>query len=236
MGAGFPRFFDLPREIRDQVLWFLVTTDQSLHLASSASQPPLNLLLAHPFLHESVCRLFFTTNKFTSSGIPELLDVPAKTLRRIRRLRVAAVLRQRPLETLVASLSDAVLNGALRILELHIPPPSVPGSATRAPGGGRLLGIANPFEHDPQLPEGMCRSLVHLLKDPYLERARLWIDFNHRAAWCRFHPGALCPHTLRDDRELPGLRGGVVPGPIEVDLGLLAERYGDNERLKMMVA
>ncbi|CAI4218663.1 unnamed protein product [Parascedosporium putredinis] len=215
-GARFPRFFDLPREIRDQVLWFLVTTDQSLHLASSASQPPLNLLLAHPFLHESVCRLFFTTNKFTSSGVPELLDVPAKTLRRIRQLRVAAVLRQRPLETLVASLSDAVLNGGLRVLELHIPPP-------------------NAFEHDPQLPEGMCRSLVHLLKDPYLESARLWIDFNHRAAWCRFHPGARCPHTLRDDRELPGLRGGVVPGPIEVDLGLLAERYGDNERLKMMV-
>ena len=227
-GSDFPRFFDLPREIRDHILSYLVPTHETLHLHSPASHPPLNLLLAHPFIYESVTHLFFTTNTFITDhyGTRILSTLPTPTLRRIRRLSVSVVFRERPLKAEILLLSDAVLNGALRILSISIPPHHPPPSPR-----SRSALLAPQARLWQQLPEGMCRDLVHLLADPYLERAALWVGFHHRAGWCRFHPGVDCPHTV-------GGKGpdGVFRGPIKIDLELLAERYGDEERLKMMVA
>lgn len=204
--SSFHHFFDLPPELRTQILSLLVPTHQTLSLSSSASHPPLALLLSHPLIYAPVSHAFFALNTFTSS--PDTLSsVPATARRRIRnlvldlpRLREAHVSASAPL------LSDALLNGSLRSLVVSL----------------RDGGLSLPGNRGGELPWGLCGTLVGLLSDPYLEVAELWVGGVHKEGWCEFHPATRCC--------VQG-RGSGRRGPVKIDWRLMAGRMGDGVKI-----
>lgn len=203
---SFHRFFDLPPELRTQVLAHLVPTHQNLPLCSPISHPPLSLLLSHPLIYTPVSHAFFSLNTFSSS--PETLSsVPAPARRQIRslvlklpRLREVHVSASAPL------VSDALLNGSLRSLVISL----------------RDGGLSLPGNGGGELPWGLCGTLVGLLSDPYLEIAELWVGGVHKEGWCEFHPGSRC--CVQE-------RGNGRRGPVKIDWRLMAGRMGDGVQI-----
>lgn len=190
----FHRFFDLPAELRTQILTLAIPTAQTLPLDDPASHPPLPLLLSHPLIYTPASHAFFTRNTFTATA-STLAAVPAPTRRRIRVLTLDIPrLRQVHVSSAVPLLSDALLNGSLRALSISVR------------GGGFGRG---------GLPGGLCAALVGVLGDPYLEGAELWVEGVHREGWCEFHPGTRCwreggrPGFVRVDWRLLAARLGV---------------------------
>lgn len=197
---SFHRFFDLPPELRAQILSHLLPAHQTLPLSSPTSHPPLPLLLAHPLIHLPTAHAFFALNTFAST--PESLALlPRAALLRLRNLTVSLPrLREALVRAVTPLLSDALLNGSLRRLRIEL----------------REGGISLPNGAGAELPAGLCAELAGVLADPYLEGAELWVGGVHRAGWCEFHPGTEC--------WVQGGRGRR--GPVEIDWRLMAGRLG----------
>lgn len=203
---SFHQFFDLPPELRAQILSQLIPTHETIPLSSPLAHPPLPLLLSHALIYAPVSHAFFALNTFTTD--PETLcTVPPPTRRRIRNLVLELPrLREAHISATAPLLSDALLNGSLRSLVVRL----------------REGGLSLPANRG-ELPWGLCRTLVGLLGDPYLEVAELWVGAVHKEGWCEFHPGTPC-----------GVKGGRVGGrrgPVEIDWRLMAQSLGDETRI-----
>ncbi|KAL2106648.1 hypothetical protein VUR80DRAFT_6424 [Thermomyces stellatus] len=203
--SSFHRFFDLPPELRTQILIHLVPTRQTLPLSSPASHPPLSLLLSHPLVYAPVSHAFFAFNTFAASP-DALASVPAPTRRRIRNLVLELPrLREVHVSAVAPRLSDALLNGSLRSLVISL----------------RDAGVSLPRNRGGELPWGLCRTLVELLSDPYLEVAELWVGGVHKDGWCEFHPGTGCYVQGRSRARRP----------VKIDWGLMAARMGESVKI-----
>lgn len=199
--SSFHRFFDLPPELRAQILSHLLPAHQTLPLTSSTSHPPLPLLLSHPLIHIPTTHAFFTLNTFISTP-QSLAHLPRAALLRLRNLNLALPrLREAHVKTVLPLLSDALLNGSLRRLRIDL----------------REGGVSLPGGAGAELPRGLCAEIAGVLADPYLEGAELWVGGVHRAGWCEFHPGTAC--------WVQGVRG-AKRGAVEIDWRLMAERLG----------
>lgn len=204
--SSFHRFFDLPPELRTQILAHLVPAHHSLSLSSSASHPPLALLISHPLIYAPVSHAFFTLNTFTST--PETLSsLPAPARRRIRNLVLELPqLREAHISASTPLLSDALLNGSLRSLVVSL----------------RDAVVPVPRNRWADLPRGLCATLVQLLSDPYLEVAELWVGSIHKDRWCEFHPGTRC--RMQERLYFGG-------GSVKIDWRLMAEKMGDGVKI-----
>ncbi|CZS95360.1 uncharacterized protein RAG0_14223 [Rhynchosporium agropyri] len=168
------RILDLPPEIRYKIYILICTSSlQSISLSTVSSpfrEPihpsfPKNLLLANSQLYQELRPLYFTCNQFSltirrrNEDWGYFLSSQFQDNRRqIRSLRVMIIrwgTKDFFCKTLCPVLEDCVLNGKLRSLDVVV-----------KKGFLKSLGKGEGFEN--------WKRLSTLLRDPYLERVRLW--------------------------------------------------------------
>ncbi|KAM0329390.1 hypothetical protein ACHAQA_004697 [Verticillium albo-atrum] len=239
--AIFDRFFDLPPEIREEIISYLTLTPDPIAINPLTPEIPFPhaLLLAHPLLHTTASSLYYTCNTFhldlttysraaTERALLDpwhniLLNPPAR--RRIRTLTLRpARLGTAFTSSLLPALTDMILAGRLRhllvLLSAHAPAGAGAGAHHRH---RQPPTQTERFEDAAFRASPAFRSLLRLLADPDLETAGLRVPAAHRPLWCAYHDaGAPCCFH----------RGsGVGPGHgwAEVDWRALAAEGGEED-------
>ncbi|KAG7140851.1 hypothetical protein HYQ45_002568 [Verticillium longisporum] len=205
----FDRFFDLPPEIREDIISYLTTAPDLIPLNPLTPFTPFphDLFLSHPLLHATASLLYYTSNTFildltaharaaTERALADpyhnILLTPSAR-RRIRHLTFRPARLGTAFTTLVLpALTDMILAGRLRHLTVLMPVrrprgPVAPNRPAPPPTPTERAEDAA-FASSPAF-----RALLRLLADPDLETARLTVLAAHRPLWCAFHDeGAAC--------------------------------------------
>ncbi|KAI1844593.1 hypothetical protein JX266_009266 [Neoarthrinium moseri] len=199
---GF-RFFDLPAELRADILEQLVLVPQDVPVharaETSTESPPaalLDLFLACTQMYQEASAIFYARNRFlvnlgsrrmfsdiTAEGqffSPEGLDAR----RRVRALRLRLRRLSGDFEKVIAPIvSDMILCGSLRSLEIGILTQSSGLKANTSCRSSYGRGL----EADSLVTTSPFQTLLRLLADPDLEEAGLWVAQIHWSVWCPFH-------------------------------------------------
>ncbi|KAM0276587.1 hypothetical protein ACHAQH_006592 [Verticillium albo-atrum] len=233
----FDRFFDLPPEIREEILSYLTLSPEFIPLNPLTPETPFPhaLLLSHPLLRTTASSLYYTLNTFlldltahpraaTQRALAEpyhnILLMPSAR-RRIRTLALRPARLGTAFTTLILpALKDMILAGSLRHLTVLMPVrrhhgPVAPGRPAPPPTQAERSEDAA-FAASPAF-----RSLLRLLADPDLETASLKVLSEHRPLWCAYH-----------DDEAPCCYSGRWRGLAEVDWrGLATDCAGEDPEL-----
>lgn len=191
-------FFELPPELRADVLRYLLVFSTAVDINQFGSQrwesdSPFSVFLVNSQMYREASEIFYAQNQFivdsTTHRLPRALIADGGflsrqalgTRRRIRRLtvdirRVGGIFEN----SLAPALSDMTLCGALKELKVRLdlatPPP--------------VSMVDRGFGTD-KAPDLMTRSpwqaLFKLLDDPDLEKVEVWAGSEHYAIWCPFH-------------------------------------------------
>ncbi|KAI0126578.1 hypothetical protein BJ170DRAFT_629221 [Xylariales sp. AK1849] len=202
------RFFDLPAELREAILANLVLLPSSISALRPVSRddearPPAilaDLLLVCSQMYQEVSAIFYTQNRFhidlgprtvldqlTEEG--QLLSAQGQDARRrIRNL----TLRMRRIggdfeRHIVPALSDMILCGSLRNLEINILSQSRGRQKMSCTSVLPMQGGPNPLEATGLFHTSPFQALLRLLADPDLERVDFLVSPFHWALWCPFH-------------------------------------------------
>ncbi|KAI5864812.1 hypothetical protein GGS23DRAFT_464448 [Durotheca rogersii] len=233
-------FFGLPPELRTAILTQLLVSDSSIVLHNKTLFPrplsnaasTLNVFLVSLQMYEEASAIFYSQNWFTLNAQSHRLPIHLTgrggflsregqdARRRVRNLtlhltRVGGEFG----DILGPALSDMVLCGGLRVLNVRLGEPSWRG-ANRVPDPDTVQ--RPPFQ-----------ALLDLLADPYLEKVELSTWKAHLAVFCPFHREASSltnrATESTDDQGLATLRNG--PDWIELDWRAMNEVHGTGQRI-----
>lgn len=243
----FGKFFDLPLEIRDQIISYLCLVPNPIQIGPTVDTEipfPHNLLLSHPLLYATGSAIFYEQNRFilnlrsgpraateraVCGGTSWLLS-NRRARRRVRHLELSpgrlGTIFQSHISPAVA---DMILNGSLRHLKLVLYGTSTdkisladnPNDAV----GAQLRRAAMTRRDDAFAQSEPFRALLRLLADPDLETAELYVDPIHRTFWCEFHEGVACcqPGRPREPWQL-----------IPIDWRRIARSCGQDHELSIV--
>lgn len=240
----FGKFFDLPLEIRDQIISYLCLLPNPIQIGptEAAEIPfPHHLLLSHPLLYSAGSTLFYEQNRFVlnlqtgpraaveraicDTSVPWLLG-NERARRRLRYLELSpGRLGNVFLAHVSPAIADMILNGALRHLKLVLYPTSadkVVFNQNAADAQSRRAAITR--RDDAFARSQPFKALLRLLADPDLDTAELYVDPIHRDFWCEFHEGVAC---CKGHRKGPWQ---VIP----IDWRRLAASYGQDHELSIV--
>ncbi|KAI1766641.1 hypothetical protein GGR53DRAFT_194198 [Hypoxylon sp. FL1150] len=237
------RFFDLPPELRSAILAHVLVSEDCarvvLHNATLFSPPLsdltgiLSVFLVSAQMYREASAVFYAENCFVlnaqSHRLPHHLTSQGGFLseecqgarRRVRRLAIHLTRVGGEFERVLGpALSDMVLNGSLRDLQLRLGPPSWRSRATRS--------------LDPDMVQRPpFQALLRLLSDPYLEKVEFLAWKVHLTVFCPFHqkqhPSMKTDTESIDDQGLAILRNG--PDWVELDWRALVEVYGTGQQI-----
>ncbi|KAI0007640.1 hypothetical protein F4779DRAFT_497334 [Xylariaceae sp. FL0662B] len=193
--AGF-RFFDLPPELRDAILSYLLVADSDssivLHsqtlsrLPLSGPTSALNVFYVNLQMYQEASTIFYSRNHFIinaqSHRLPSHLTKPGGFLheqgrdarRRVQSLTLYLTRVGGEFESILGpALSDMVLCGSLRQLRVRLGPQSYRGRSWEPDAD---MVKRPPFQ-----------ALLRLLADPDLETVELLTWWAHCPALCPFH-------------------------------------------------
>ncbi|KAK7397911.1 hypothetical protein QQX98_012714 [Neonectria punicea] len=250
-GRNNLNLLDLPIDILSLILGPLVTSPTPIQLCPCSTSPinPLPVLLAHPALQAIAVPLLYTANRFVldatgshaqhvrrhlaadgaAAASASSLLATRDARRRVANLQVRFDrLRGWVHAGLVPMLTDMVVQGALEHLTVWVRSPpegqrrEQVRRRSRMPGGGGGGGAAE--DNDlAMFARPPLEGLLHVLADPYLRTARLWVDrLGHVRAWCRFHAGARgleCGSGAGSGTEAGGGPSGERDGQLGLRLG-----------------
>ncbi|GJC85107.1 hypothetical protein ColLi_07945 [Colletotrichum liriopes] len=240
----FDKFFDLPVEIRDQIISYLCLLPNPIQIGPTETSEipfPHDLLLSHPLLYAAGSVIFYEQNRFVlnlqtgsraaveraicDGSVPWLLGND-RARRRLRYLELSPGRLGNVFQTHVSpAVADMILNGALRHLKLVLYPTSadkVVFNQNAADAQSRRAAITrrdDAFAHSQPF-----KALLRLLADPDLETAELYVDPIHRDFWCEFHEGVAC---CKGHRKGPWQ---LIP----IDWRRLAATYGQDHELSIV--
>ncbi|KAI0473758.1 hypothetical protein GGR56DRAFT_648836 [Xylariaceae sp. FL0804] len=225
------RFFDLPAELREVILsWLLVASDGAIVLRSHTYLPPpldeaLAIFRVSVQMYQEASAIFYAYNHFIinaqSHRLPanltraggflstEALDVR----RRVQELTLYLTRIGGEFEDILGPmLIDMTLCGSLRRLKLCIGPPP------RQPHWKRV----EPLDMVQRPP---FQTLLRLLADPYLEVVELLVSKRHWAFLCPFHDTSH-PERYTDEP-------GVVESPegIRLDWKSMVDSLGTGQQV-----
>ncbi|WYZ44225.1 hypothetical protein EsH8_VII_000661 [Colletotrichum jinshuiense] len=240
---NFDKFFDLPLEIRDQIISYLCLVPNPIQVGPiEASEIPFphDLLLSHPLIYAPGSALFYEQNRFILNlrsgpraaveraicdGSPWLLS-NARARRRIKYLELSPGRLGNVFQSHISpAVADMILNGSLRHLKLVLYPTSadkIVFNQSAADAQSRRAAITR--RDDAFAHSNPFKALLRLLADPDLETAELYVDPIHRDFWCDFHEGVVCCK-------------GRPKGPwqlIPIDWRRLASSYGQDHELSIV--
>ncbi|OLN81765.1 hypothetical protein CCHL11_06877 [Colletotrichum chlorophyti] len=238
----FDRFFDLPLEIRDQIISYLCLLPNPVQVGpieTSEIPFPHDLLLSHPLLYAAGSALFYEQNRFALNlrsgsraaveraicdGTPWLLSNP-RARRRIKHLELSPGRLGNVFQSHISpAVADMILNGCLRHLKLVLYPTSADKVVFSHEVDAQSMRAAMTRRDDAFAQSKPFKALLRLLADPDLETAELYVDPIHRDFWCEFHEGVACCKGRRK-------------GPwqlIPVDWRRLAASYGQDHELSIV--
>jgi hypothetical protein len=203
------RFFDLPAELRRDILEYLVVMDYEIPARSfglameGMPKAPTDLFLACSQMFEEASAIFYGSNVFRAnlwskrlySEIPQgsaLLSPGRRDVRRrIRNLHLNLRRIKGDFKDVIApALTDMILCGSLRNLKIGVVSQDA-GILIRSTPGQAAFGLAktSPFQ-----------ALLTLMADPDLENVELWVSPAHWSIWCPYRechvknsfPNSLC--------------------------------------------
>ncbi|KAF4337322.1 hypothetical protein FBEOM_8789 [Fusarium beomiforme] len=200
---------DLPVDILSLILKPLVTSFAPIYLCpcTRSSINPLPILLSHPALHTIATPLLYAGNEFLLDATGphaqhirrELQSIPGGSsdrlpgratllttqdaLRRIARLEVRIDrLRGWVGADIIPLLTELAVQGRMDYLAVWVRTPVEPKTPVH-------FRPAKPRKDLAMFARPPLEGLLHVLADPYLLSARLWVDARHTKMWCRFHAG-----------------------------------------------
>lgn len=239
----FDKFFDLPLEIRDQIISYLCIVPDPIQIGPTVDTEipfPHELLLSHPLLYTAGSALFYEQNRFIlnlrsrpRAAIERAIcdDTPwllnnAGARRRIKFLELSPGRLGNIFQTHISpAVADMILNGTLRHLKLVLYPTSTDKVIFNDDHVGAQLKRAALTRRDDAFAQSKpFKALLRLLADPDLETAELYVDPIHRDFWCEFHEGVACCE-------------GRPKGPwqlIPIDWRKLAAVYGQDHELSII--
>ncbi|KAF6797547.1 hypothetical protein CSOJ01_12959 [Colletotrichum sojae] len=242
-GATFDKFFDLPLEIRDQIISYLCLVPNPIQVGPNVDTEipfPHDLLLSHPLLYADGSAIFYEQNRFILNlrsrpraaieraicdGTPWLLNnVTAR--RRIKYLELSPGRLGNVFQSHISpAVADMVLNGSLRHLKLVLYPTSTDKIVfSHDTMDAQMMRAAMTRRDDAFAQSKPFKALLRLLADPDLETAELYVDPIHRDFWCDFHDGVTCCE-------------GRPKGPwqlIPIDWRKLAASFGQDHELSIV--
>ncbi|KAH7027438.1 uncharacterized protein B0I36DRAFT_364641 [Microdochium trichocladiopsis] len=235
-------FFDLPPELRADILGHLVVLPAPIDINLFGTGPPipaLGLFLVSLQMYREASEIFYMENEFIVDSTthrlpPELIrdggflsPQAQDTRRRIHRLtvdlrRVGGIFEN----SLAPALSDMTLCGTLRYLKIRLDLVAPPPVSMLGRRGGPATDKA---------PDLMTRSpwqaLFKLLDDPDLEHVEVWAGSEHYAIWCPFH------ETLGDEEKQDYSQPPVVVARvksqhwIKLDWRAMVNTYGRGHKI-----
>ncbi|KAI0158197.1 hypothetical protein GGR57DRAFT_38827 [Xylariaceae sp. FL1272] len=235
------RFFDLPAELRTNILSHLLVSKKGvvLHNRTLFGSPVdkylyiLCIFLVNVQMYQEASAIFYNQNQFVlnaqSHRLPTHLKSPGGFLSQggqdgRRRVHTLALLLTRvggEFEDILApAISDMILRGSLRRLKICLGPPT--SHPTKGPGCNILS--RSPF-----------KALLRLLADPDLHHVELLVWKVHWAAFCPYHGDAgIVPKTKLafesvDSAGLATMRGSS--DWIKLDWGTMACALGTGQRI-----
>ncbi|KAH9229996.1 hypothetical protein K456DRAFT_55716 [Colletotrichum gloeosporioides 23] len=239
----FDKFFDLPQEIRDQIISYLCLLPNPIQVGPTVDTEipfPHDLLLSHPLLYAAGSAIFYEQNRFILNlrgrpraaleraicdGTPWLLG-NTRARRRVKYLELSPGRLGNVFQSHISpAVADMILNGSLRHLKLVLYPTStdkVVFNHDAVDAQGRRAAMTR--RDDAFTQSKPFKALLRLLADPDLETAELFVDPIHRDFWCDFHEGVACCK-------------GHPKGPwqlISVDWKKLAASYGQDHELSIV--
>ncbi|KAF9875787.1 hypothetical protein CkaCkLH20_06719 [Colletotrichum karsti] len=198
----FDKFFDLPLEIRDQIISYLCLIPNPIQVGPTADSEipfPHSLLLSHPLLYGPGSAVFYEQNRFVlnlnnkpraaveravcNPATPWLLNNP-RARRRVRHLELSPGRLGTVFQTHISpAVADMILNGSLRHLKLVLYGTSTDNvTLNHYPGGAGVQQrrAAMTRRDDAFTRSEPFRALLRLLADPDLETAELYVDPIHQ--------------------------------------------------------
>ncbi|KAI0410168.1 hypothetical protein F4802DRAFT_17084 [Xylaria palmicola] len=218
-GTGF-RFFDLPAELRSNILCYLLISKYGIVLYNCTLFGPtarervmvIYIFLVNIQMYQEASAIFYGQNRFILNGqshrLPGHLTKPGGFLspqgqdarRRVQTLSLYLTRVGGEFENILApAISDMILSGSLRKLKICLGPPS---SHPRIAGPDMEMMTRLPFQ-----------ALLNLLADPDLQHVELCVWKVHWAVFCPFHrivdasTKGKTPAEAIDDYGLATIRG-----------------------------
>ncbi|KAI1425772.1 hypothetical protein F5Y12DRAFT_713851 [Xylaria sp. FL1777] len=237
------RFFDLPAELRTNILSYLLISKYGIvlynytlfGLTARDKVTVLYLFLVNVQMYQEASAIFYGKNRFILNGqshrLSGHLTKPGGFLspqgqdarRRVQTLCLFLTRVGGEFENVLApAVSDMILSGSLRKLKICLGPPSSQHARTSGPSINMLA--TGPFQ-----------ALLNLLADPDLRHVELCVWKVHWGVFCPFHgelevtaKGKTLPETI-DNHGLATIRGH--PDWIQLDWKAMLEVYGTGERI-----
>ncbi|KAI0466597.1 hypothetical protein F4859DRAFT_292309 [Xylaria cf. heliscus] len=218
--TSYFRFFDLPAELRTDILSHLMISKYGVILYNCTLFGPtardrvavIYVFLVNIQMYQEASAIFYGQNRFILNGqshrLPGHLTKPGGFLspqgqdarRRVRTLSLYLTRVGGEFEDILApAITDMILSGSLRKLKICLGPPS---SHPRISGPDIDMMTRLPFQ-----------ALLNLLADPDLQHVELCVWKVHWAVFCQFH-GKLefvskgkASTEVVDDHRLATIRG-----------------------------
>ncbi|KAI1358701.1 hypothetical protein F5Y08DRAFT_332892 [Xylaria arbuscula] len=231
------RFFDLPAELRTNILSYLLISKYGIvlynctlfGLTGTDRVTFLYIFLVNTQMYQEASAIFYSRNRFILNGqshrLPAHLTKTGGFLspqgqdarRRVRTLFLYLTRVGGEFENVLApALSDMILVGSLRSLRICVGPPS-----SRVSGLNVNLMTTSPFQ-----------ALLNLLSDPDLHHVELCVWKVHWNIFCRFHENleiaakGKTSETV-DDHGLATIRG--YSDWVQLDWEALVEAFRSGE-------
>ncbi|KAI1259932.1 hypothetical protein F5Y18DRAFT_282935 [Xylariaceae sp. FL1019] len=235
------RFFDLPAELRTDILSHLLVSKYGVVLHNrTLFGPPMDsyvyilyIFLVNVQMYQEASAIFYNQNQFVlnaqSHRLPTHLKSPGGFLSQggqdgRRRVQALALLLTRVggefEDILSPAISDMILRGSLRRLKICLGPPT--SHPTKGPG-------SNIFSRPP------FKALLKLLTDPDLHHVELLVWKVHWDAFCPFHGDAdIASKTKVPSESVDGAGLATVRGSsdwIKLDWETMASSLGTGQRI-----
>ncbi|KAI3324474.1 hypothetical protein HD806DRAFT_46789 [Xylariaceae sp. AK1471] len=238
--SGF-RFFDLPAELRINILSQVLVSDCGivLHTCTTFGLSRydivivLYIFLVNVQMYQEASAIFYGQNRFILNAqthrLPVHLTKPGGFLsqqgqdarRRVQTLYLYLSRIGGEFEDILApAISDMILSGSLRKLKIYLGPPSLHNSRM----SGADMMTRRPFQ-----------ALLKLLADPDLQHVELGVWKHHWAVFCPFHKEwemptkGNTPTELVDEHGLATIRG--ISDWIQLDWEKMVNVLGTSERI-----
>ncbi|KAI0517147.1 hypothetical protein F5B22DRAFT_130335 [Xylaria bambusicola] len=240
--ASYFRFFDLPAELRTNILSYLLISRYGIvlynctlfGLTATDRVTFLYIFLVNVQMYQEASAIFYSRNRFILNGqshrLPGHLTKAGGFLspqgrdarRRVQTLSLYLTRVGGEFENVLApAISDMILSGSLRSLKICLGPPSSQHARISGPNINIMTTV--PFQ-----------ALLDLLADPDLQHVELCVWKVHWSIFCRFHENLEASTKEKtsetvDDHGLATIRGH--PDWIQLDWQAMIENFRAGERI-----
>lgn len=236
------RFFDLPAELRTNILSYLLISNGVTPFDHTLFDPKpdeevkiIYIFLVNVQMYQEASAIFYGQNRFILNcqghRLPGFLTGPGgflspqrhDTRRRVQTLDLYLTRIGGEFETNLAPIiSDMILSGRLRRLKIYLSPPR--SNYAKTSGLNVNVMARTPFQ-----------ALFNLLSDPDLQHVEMCVWKVHWVVFCPFHDEANLATKGKPSREVIDSFGlARVEGRsdwIQIDWEAMVHKFGTNNRI-----